>query len=141
MCLGGACELCAVLLFCRWCRTLLPPLEESAACELWIHDWCRAFGLVLRDHVSFVSRLCRVVAHVYGDLDFFELSVAFVFLLMPSDFVLCLCPAFDHLDELFGLCLSNHVFVLICCQHTHQGGGNSENQIDMNLDFIVMSVF
>ena len=67
--------------------------------------------------------------------------MAFVFPLMPSDFVLCLCLAFDHLDELFGLCLSNRVFVLICCQHTHQGGGNSKNQIDMNLDFIVMSVF
>ena len=72
--------------FCRWCRTLLPPLEESATCELWIHDRCCAFGLALRDHVSFASRLCRAVAHVYGDRDFSELSVAFVFLLMPSDF-------------------------------------------------------
>ena len=122
------------------CRTLLPPLEESATCELWIHDRCCALGLTLRDHVSFVSRLCRAVACVYGDRDFSELSVAFVFLLMPSDFDLCLCVAFDHLDEPLGLGLSNHLFVLICCQHTHQGGENSENQVDMNLDFIVMSV-
>ena len=67
--------------------------------------------------------------------------MAFVVLLMPSDFVLCLCAVFIHLDELLGLCLSNHFFVLICCQHTHHGGENSENQVEMNLDFIVMSVF
>ena len=59
-----------------------------------------------------------------------QVVVAFVFLLMPID-----------LDELFGLCLSNCFFVLICCQHTHQRGENLENQVDMNLDFIVMSMF
>ena len=94
-----------------------------------------------RNHVSFVSRLCQAVAHVFGDRDFSELNVTFMFLLMPSDFDLCLCVAFDHLDEPFGLCLSNRFFVLICCQHTHQGGENSENQVDMNLNFIVMSLF
>ena len=60
--------------------------------------------------------------------------------LMPSDFNPCLYLVFDHLDEIFSFYLSNHFFVLECCQHTHQGG-DWDNQVDMNLDFIVMSVW
>jgi hypothetical protein len=59
---------------------------------------------------------------------------------MPSDFVLCPCVVFVHLDEIFDLCpLKPFLFVLICCQHTHQGGENLENQVDMNLYLMVMS--
>ena len=68
------------------------------------------------------------------------LILAFMDLLMPSNFNPCLYLVFDHLDEIFSFYLSNHFFVLECCQHTHQGGDILRNQVDMNLDLIVMSV-
>ena len=175
MCLGGASEFCAPLLFCRWCWAPLPLLEELAivlSLQL-LHDRCWALlCLFLRDHV-FLSRLCWAVAHVFGDRDFSKLMwpqcyfscqvtllLAFVWLSITWMGVLPLwcqngfCGSshskwlwylsvcdFWSLGWDFGLSLSNHFFcVLIHCQHTHQGGEIWANQVDMNLDFIVMSV-
>jgi hypothetical protein len=62
--------LCA-LLFCRWCRALLPHLEESA---VW----------------SILSQLCWAVALASGDQDLLFQVILFGF-----------CLAFDHLFEFF----------------------------------------
>jgi hypothetical protein len=86
--------------------------------------------LFLRDH-AFLSPLCWVVAHVFGDRD---IALAFVVSLMPSYLVLSSCVVFFHLDELFVLCplkpfLCAHM-LSICSSR----GRNLENQVDMNLD-------
>jgi hypothetical protein len=43
----GSLWVCASLLFCRWCRALLPPLEEPVVCEIcvWelLYSICIAF--------------------------------------------------------------------------------------------------
>jgi hypothetical protein len=64
-------NLLCTLLFCRWCRALLPHLEESA---VW----------------SILSRLCWAVALALGDWD-----------LLFQVIFLCFCLAFDHLFEIF----------------------------------------
>jgi hypothetical protein len=36
MCFGALCRLILLVLFCRWCRALLPHLEESTILEHFI---------------------------------------------------------------------------------------------------------
>jgi hypothetical protein len=55
----------------------------------------------------FLSRLCRAVAHVFGDRDFAKLMWFFSCQVI---LVLCPCVIFIHLDELFGFCFPNHFF-------------------------------
>jgi hypothetical protein len=74
--------------------------------------------LFLRDH-AFLSRLCWAVAHVFGDRD---IALAFVVSLMPSDLVLCSCVVFFTWMSCSSFALSNHFFVLTCCQSAPQGG-------------------
>jgi hypothetical protein len=87
------------------------------------------------DH-AFLSRLCRAVAHVFGDRD---IELAFVVSLMPSDLVLFSCLVFFHLDELFGLCSLKPFLCAHMLSIRSSRGRILENQVDMNLDLMVMS--
>jgi hypothetical protein len=86
-----------VVLFCRWCRALLPHLEESA---------------ILEHFISVVSSPCPCLRGPR----FFSLKWSF----------LGFCLAFDHLFEFlfrfFSFYLFSELVTCVCCQCTHQGG-------------------
>jgi hypothetical protein len=86
-----------VVLFCRWCRALLPPLAKSA---IWEH------------FISVTSSCCRCLRGPR----FFSLKLSFI------DF----CLAFDHLFEffvnLFSFSLFLELVTCVCRQCTHHGG-------------------
>jgi hypothetical protein len=87
-----------VVLFCRWCRALLPHLEESA---------------ILEHFISVVSSRCPYLRRP----SFFSLKWSF----------LGYCLAFDHLIgfffHFFSFSLFSEMVTCVCCQCTHQGGG------------------
>jgi hypothetical protein len=87
------------VLFCCWCRALLPHLEESAILE-------------------HLSRLCRVVALALGDRDFSlssDLFLAFVWLLIT-------CLSFLFVSFLFLFSLN---WLLVCVVNALiKGGGD-----------------
>jgi hypothetical protein len=87
--------LCA-LLFCWWCRALLPHLEEST---VW----------------SILSWLCWAVALALGDQ--YLLSQVILFWLLFSFWSLC-WNIYSFLFFSFLLWIGDYV----CCQCTHQGG-------------------
>jgi hypothetical protein len=85
------------VLFCWWCRALLPHLDESAILE----------------HFTW---LCRAVSLVLGDRDFSlssDLVLAFAWLLIT-----CLSFSFVYFLFLFSL----NWLLCVCCQCTHQRG-------------------
>ena len=95
--LGALCRLILVVLFCRWCRALLPHLEESA---------------ILEHFISVVSSRCPCLRGP-------RLGLA-------SDLVFACSLALDHLlgglcSWLFSF-LFLHYGYYGCCQCTHQGG-------------------
>jgi hypothetical protein len=85
-----------VVLFCRWCRALLPHLEGR---QFW----------------SILSRLCRAFAVALGDRDLSlssDLFLAFVWLLIT-------CLSFSFFPFIFLFSLN---WLRVCCQCTHQRG-------------------
>jgi hypothetical protein len=86
-----------VVILCRWCRALLPHLEESA---------------ILEHFISVVLSCCPCLRGPR----FFSLKWS----------LLGFCLPFDHLFEFFNHFVSFSLFsklvTYVCCQCTHQGG-------------------
>jgi hypothetical protein len=86
-----------VVLFCRWCRALLPHLDESAILEHFISVVWSRFPYI---------RAPRSFSLKWSFLGF--------------------CLPFDHLLEIFFRFFSFSLFfelvTWVCCQCTHQGG-------------------
>jgi hypothetical protein len=89
-------NLLCTLLFCRWCRVLLPHLEELA---FW----------------STLSQLCWVDALTLGDQDLLFQVILFWLLFGFGSFAWVLC---SFLLFFFILWIGDYV----CCQCTHQRG-------------------
>ena len=81
--------------------------------------------------VSVVSSRCPCL----WEPRFFQVELAFVFHLMPSDRVLCPCVIFVHLDEHFAFASQ----IVSLCSYVVNILIKGE-KFDMNLDCIVMSV-